>query len=97
MRSVPKFRNFLDMKGKPQRNLPIEELDELWEIPNEYGDIEHLQKKLEGEVEVPPQKIIKVKKVMDKYSQCSRHQNALKDDDEKSQMLHIKYVFPDNE
>jgi hypothetical protein len=30
------------MKGKPQRNLPIEELDELWEIPNEYGDIEPL-------------------------------------------------------
>ena len=29
-REVPVERHFLDLQGKPQRNLPIFELDELW-------------------------------------------------------------------
>jgi hypothetical protein len=46
------------LNGKPQRNLPIYELDELWEIPNEYDDAEPPQKIiLEGEFEIPAPKI----------------------------------------
>ena len=58
LRNVPKSRQFLDLNGKPQRNLPIYELDELWEIPNEYDDAEPPQKIiLEGEFEIPAPKI----------------------------------------
>ena len=37
-REVPAKYTFLDYAGKPQRNVPIYELDELWEIPTEFDE-----------------------------------------------------------
>ena len=38
MRVIPKERVFLDILGREQdKNLPPEEIDEMWEIADEHG------------------------------------------------------------
>ena len=47
-REVPKSREFLDSNGNPQRNAPMFELEEIWEIPDELEELAEDSNKLKS-------------------------------------------------
>lgn len=69
-REVPAKYTFLDNAGKPQRNVPIYELDELWEIPTEFDEPGHNIKEnpTKRKWALINNKLLSVDTIMEKYS-----------------------------
>lgn len=76
-RTVPIQRQFLNPDGTQQRNVPVFELDEIWEIPDEF----------DNEDVTAPQAMFKQEKAtfkppeenIEKYGFQRRNRNALSD------------------
>jgi hypothetical protein len=83
-RKVPQTRQFLDPQGRPQRNLPVYELDEIWEIPDEFEDFPEDSKNAKKSKALP------ASQNLEKYGFNWRMRNELGNEEV---IIKTKYIF----
>lgn len=85
-REIPASRQFLDPNGNPQRNVPIYELDEIWQIPEEFDELSEDAQKPKGKVMQPEHNV-------EKYAYNRRNRNELQESADRHVVVKTKYIF----